>query len=41
VACIKLLTASMPMTDFFSKHHATRQRYLCCIILESPFLKFF
>jgi transformation/transcription domain-associated protein len=27
VACIKLLTASMPMTDFFSKHHATRQKY--------------
>jgi transformation/transcription domain-associated protein len=28
VACIKLLTASMPMTDFFSKQHTTRQRYL-------------
>jgi transformation/transcription domain-associated protein len=26
VACIKLLTASMPMTDFFSKQHLTRQR---------------
>ncbi|KAG2042802.1 hypothetical protein BDR03DRAFT_1058663 [Suillus americanus] len=26
VACIKLLTASMPMTDFFSKQHQTRQR---------------
>lgn len=26
VACIKLLTASMPMTDFFSKLHLTRQR---------------
>lgn len=31
VACIKLLTASMPMTDFFSKQHTTRQRCLCCI----------
>jgi len=28
VACIKLLTAAMPMTDFFSKQHQTRQRYL-------------
>lgn len=26
VACIKLLTASMPMTDFFSKQHQIRQR---------------
>ncbi|KAG7449166.1 uncharacterized protein BT62DRAFT_1073682 [Guyanagaster necrorhizus] len=26
VACIKLLTASMPLTDFFSKQHQTRQR---------------
>ena len=26
VACIKLLTASMPMTDFFAKQHQTRQR---------------
>ncbi|KAI0638186.1 atypical/PIKK/TRRAP protein kinase [Trametes polyzona] len=26
VACIKLLTASMPMTDFFQKQHQTRQR---------------
>ena len=28
VACIKLLTASMPMTDFFSKQHQTRQRHV-------------
>jgi transformation/transcription domain-associated protein len=27
VACIKLLTASMPLTDFFSRQHQTRQRY--------------
>jgi transformation/transcription domain-associated protein len=33
VACIKLLTASMPMTDFFSKQHQTRQRYLSIYIL--------
>ncbi|KAL1742601.1 FAT domain-containing protein [Schizophyllum fasciatum] len=26
VACIKLLTASMPLTDFYSKQHQTRQR---------------
>ena len=26
VACIKLLTASMPLTDFFSRQHQTRQR---------------
>ncbi|THH28945.1 hypothetical protein EUX98_g5232 [Antrodiella citrinella] len=26
VACIKVLTASMPLTDFFSKHPQTRQR---------------
>ncbi|KAH7879876.1 uncharacterized protein C8R40DRAFT_1034987 [Lentinula edodes] len=26
VSCIKLLTASMPMTDFFQKHPQTRQR---------------
>ena len=26
VVCIKLLTASMPLTDFFSKQHQTRQR---------------
>ena len=29
VACIKLLTASMPLTDFFSRQHQTRQRYFC------------
>ncbi len=28
VACIKLLTASMPLTDFFSKQHQTRQRFV-------------
>ena len=28
VACIKLLTASMPMTDFFSKQAQTRQRFV-------------
>ena len=27
VACIKLLTASMPLTDFFSKQNQTRPRY--------------
>lgn len=27
VACIKLLTAAMPITDFFSRLPATRQRY--------------
>ncbi|PPQ93995.1 hypothetical protein CVT25_009843 [Psilocybe cyanescens] len=27
VACIKLLTAAMPLTDFFSRQHQTRQRY--------------
>lgn len=27
VACIKLLTASMPMTDFFARQQATRQKY--------------
>lgn len=32
VACIKLLTASMPLTDFFSKHPQTRQR--CVIVLR-------
>ncbi|TDL29737.1 hypothetical protein BD410DRAFT_736870 [Rickenella mellea] len=26
VACIKLLTASMPLADFYSKQHQTRQR---------------
>ncbi|KAM6495848.1 hypothetical protein JOM56_008554 [Amanita muscaria] len=26
VVCIKLLTASMPLTDFFSRQHQTRQR---------------
>ncbi|KZT41150.1 hypothetical protein SISSUDRAFT_1059707 [Sistotremastrum suecicum HHB10207 ss-3] len=26
VVCIKLLTASMPVTDFFAKHPATRQK---------------
>lgn len=26
VACIKLLTASMPLTDFFSRQHQTRHR---------------
>lgn len=26
VACIKLLTASMPLTDFYSRQHQTRQR---------------
>jgi transformation/transcription domain-associated protein len=28
VASIKLLTASMPLTDFFSKHPQTRQRFV-------------
>lgn len=31
VACIKLLTASMPLTDFFSKQNQTRQR--CCLLI--------
>ena len=30
VACIKLLTAAMPLTDFFSKQPQTRQRYVDC-----------
>lgn len=33
VACIKLLTASMPLTDFFSKQHQTRQRFAHAICL--------
>lgn len=28
LACIRLLTASMPVTDCFSKQHQTRQRYV-------------
>lgn len=32
VACIKLLTASMPLTDFFAKQNNTRQR---CVFLGS------
>ncbi|KAF7789373.1 hypothetical protein EIP86_000317 [Pleurotus ostreatoroseus] len=38
VACIKLLTASMPLTDFFSKQHQTRQRVTSCYFksLYSP-----
>src|SRR5882757_4637659 len=28
VACIKLLTASMPMTDFFAKQIQTRQKWV-------------
>ena len=35
VSCIKLLTASMPMTDFFQKHPQTRQRYGIVISLAS------
>ena len=30
VACIKLLTASMPLTDFFAKQQNTRQRWVYC-----------
>lgn len=33
VACIKLLTASMPLTDFFSRQHQTRQRYILSLFL--------
>ncbi|KAG6816156.1 hypothetical protein H0H87_008290 [Tephrocybe sp. NHM501043] len=32
VACIKLLTASMPLTDFFQRQTSTRQRYLLCVL---------
>lgn len=32
VACIRLLTASMPMTDFFSKNPSTRQRYFVSLL---------
>ncbi|KAH7887705.1 hypothetical protein F5I97DRAFT_1804974 [Phlebopus sp. FC_14] len=43
VACIKLLTASMPMTDFFSKQHQTRQRvtsvYFKSLYSPSPEVK--
>ncbi|EPQ59490.1 hypothetical protein GLOTRDRAFT_136350 [Gloeophyllum trabeum ATCC 11539] len=43
VAAIKLLTASMPMTDFFSKHTATRQRvttvYFKSLYSSSPEVK--
>ena len=35
VACIKLLTASMPMTDFFSKQHQTRQRWVMFHLLPT------
>ena len=31
VACIKLLTASMPLTDFFQRQPQTRQRYMLII----------
>jgi transformation/transcription domain-associated protein len=40
VACIKLLTASMPMTDYFAKQPQTRQRYGDCPLCASLFLKF-
>ncbi|TCD69680.1 hypothetical protein EIP91_006697 [Steccherinum ochraceum] len=36
VSCIKLLTASMPLTDFFSKHPQTRQRWVFAIVVSSP-----
>ncbi|EJF61235.1 atypical/PIKK/TRRAP protein kinase [Dichomitus squalens LYAD-421 SS1] len=43
VACIKLLTASMPMTDFFSKQHQTRQRvtavYFKSLYSPTPMVK--
>ncbi|KAF8974524.1 hypothetical protein BDZ97DRAFT_2053099 [Flammula alnicola] len=40
VACIKLLTASMPLTDFFSRQHQTRQRPLFQIMYSpSPEVK--
>ncbi|KZT26868.1 FAT-domain-containing protein [Neolentinus lepideus HHB14362 ss-1] len=43
VASIKLLTASMPITDFFSKHTATRQRvtsvYFKSLYSSSPEVK--
>lgn len=35
VACIKLLTASMPLTDFFSKQPQTRQRSVKSDIVSS------
>ncbi|KAJ7700136.1 hypothetical protein B0H17DRAFT_1158131 [Mycena rosella] len=43
VACIKLLTASMPLTDFFSRQHQTRQRvtgvYFKSLYSPSPEVK--
>ncbi|KAK2466244.1 hypothetical protein APHAL10511_001886, partial [Amanita phalloides] len=43
VACIKLLTASMPLTDFFSRQHQTRQRvtsvYFKSLYFPSPEVK--
>ncbi|KAJ7179098.1 FAT domain-containing protein [Mycena filopes] len=43
VACIKLLTASMPLTDFFSRQHQTRQRvtgvYFKSLYSPSPDVK--
>lgn len=34
VACIKLLTASMPITDFFSRQTQTRQRCVSQLLLD-------
>ncbi|KAF7332097.1 hypothetical protein MKEN_00090300 [Mycena kentingensis (nom. inval.)] len=43
VACIKLLTAAMPLTDFFSRQHQTRQRvtsvYFKSLYSPSPEVK--
>ncbi|KZT74387.1 FAT-domain-containing protein [Daedalea quercina L-15889] len=43
VACIKLLTASMPLTDFFAKQHQTRQKvtgvYFKSLYSPSPEVK--
>jgi transformation/transcription domain-associated protein len=41
VACIKLLTASMPLTDFFSRQHQTRQRWATVICLILILLTYF
>jgi transformation/transcription domain-associated protein len=34
VACIKLLTASMPLTDFFQRQPQTRQRYVVIVLQD-------
>ena len=40
IACIRLLSASLPLTDYFSKQPSTRQKYaLTCLFVKQALME--